>query len=87
MNKEIYDMTKKEEMLAILGEVKPGKNLSGITDIIEAGYIDSFELMTLITMICERFSVEVTVDEIVPENFNSVDAMVAMVEMLEGREG
>lgn len=85
-DKEINIMTKKEKMLAILKSVKPGKDLSGITDIIEGGYIDSFELMTLITEICEQFSVEVTVDEIVPENFNSVDAMVAMVEMLEGRE-
>ena len=75
-------MTKKEQMLTILREVKPGKDLSEITDIIEGGYIDSFELMMLISMICEVFAVEVTVDEIVPENFNSVDAMVSMVEML-----
>ena len=80
-------MTKKEKMLNILGEVKPGKDLSNVTDIVEAGYIDSFELMMLISLISEYFSVEVTVDEIIPENFNSVDAMVAMVDMLESRKG
>ena len=75
-------MSIKEQNLSILKEVKPTKNLEGITDIVEAGYLDSFELMSLIAGISDTFSVEVGIDEIVPENFNSVDAMAAMVEKL-----
>lgn len=75
-------MSIKEQILNILNEVKPTKNLEGITDIVEAGYLDSFELMSLIAQISDTFDVEVGIDEIVPENFNSVDAMAAMVEKL-----
>lgn len=75
-------MSIKEQILNILNDVKPTKNLEGITDIVESGYLDSFELMSLIAQISDTFEVEVGIDEIVPENFNSVDAMAAMVEKL-----
>ena len=73
-----------EKVLAILNEVKPTRDLSNVEDIIEGGYLDSFELMNLISLLSEGFDVEIGVDEIAPENFNSVAAMVAMVERLKG---
>lgn len=75
-------METKEQVLAILKEVKPTKNLENVTDIVEGGYIDSFELMTLITMLSESFNIEITIEEICSENFNTVDAIVKMVENL-----
>jgi acyl carrier protein len=75
-------MNTKEQILAILKEVKPTKNLENVTDIIEGGYIDSFELMALISHLNENFGIEVSFEDLVPENFNSVDAMGQMVERL-----
>ena len=75
-------MSTQEKVCNLLKEIKPTKDLSGITDIIEGGYLDSFELMSLIAQLGEIFNIEIDVDEIVPENFNSVDAMTAMVERL-----
>ena len=49
---------------------------------IEGGYIDSFELMLLISTLCEEFGIEIGIDDIVPENFNSLDNIVDMVERL-----
>ncbi|MBR6801980.1 MAG: acyl carrier protein [Eubacteriaceae bacterium] len=72
----------RQTIVNILTEVKPTKNLEGIEDIVEGGYIDSFELMGLITAMSETFGIEIEVDEIVPENFNSIDAIVKMVERL-----
>lgn len=77
-------MTTREQVLAILKEVKPTKNLESITDIIEGGYIDSFELMSLVMMLNEAFGIEITIDELIPENFNSVDAIVSMVDSMIG---
>ena len=75
-------MTTREKVLAILKEVKPTKNLESVTDIIEGGYIDSFELMSLVMMLNEAFGIEITIDELIPENFNSVDAIVSMIESM-----
>lgn len=76
-------MSIKEEVMNILKEIKPTKDLSSTNDIIEGGYIDSFELMLLITTLGEKFGIEIGVDDIVPENFNSIDCIVNMVEKLQ----
>jgi len=75
-------MSTKEKVVTILQEVKPTKDLGEITDIVEGGYIDSFELMCLITTLSEEFRIEIDVDDIIPENFNSVECIVRMVERL-----
>lgn len=74
-----------EEVLKILKTVKPTKNLENVKDIIEGGYLDSFELIMLITSLNEKFSIEITVDDIVPDNFNSVEAITNMVKYLNKR--
>lgn len=73
-------MTIKEKVIEIMKEVKPAKDLSELSDIVEGGYIDSFELMTLITALSNEFDIDIEVDDIVPENFNSIDGIVSMVE-------
>ena len=75
-------MSVKEKILEMLKEIKPNKNMETVTDIVEGGYLDSFEIMNLIMLMSENFRVEIGFEEIVPENFNSVDAMAAMVERL-----
>ena len=75
-------MNTKETVLEIFREIKPTKNLEGINDIVEGGYLDSFEIMALISNLTETFAIEIDIDEIIPENFNAVEAIVAMVERL-----
>ena len=75
-------MTTREKVAAIMKEVKPTKNLETTMDIVEGGYIDSFELMSLIASLMEEFNIDISIDEIVPDNFNSIDAMARMVDVL-----
>lgn len=78
-------MYMKEKVKNILREVKPTKKLENVRDIVEGGYLDSFEIMHLISKLCDEFEVEITIDDIEPVNFNSVDAIVAMIETLKRR--
>lgn len=75
-------MSIKEQVINILKEVKPNKNLEGITDIVDGSYLDSFEIMNLIMMLAETFNVEIDFEEITAENFNSIEAIVSMLERL-----
>ena len=75
-------MTVKEQVIQLLKEVKPTMNLENTTDIIDGGYLDSLGLMTFITRLCDCFWFEMDIDWITPENFNSVDAIVKLVEGL-----
>lgn len=71
-----------EKVLQILSTIKPNKDLSQVTDIIEGGYLDSFELLSLIAEISENFNIEIEIDDITPDNFNSVQAIGMLIERL-----
>lgn len=73
-------MSVRETVLQLLKEIKPAANLEGIDNLIDGAYLDSLELMSLITGLVENFGLEMDIDWITPENFNSVDAITALVE-------
>ena len=75
-------MSIREKVNAIMKEAKPTINLENVEEIIEKGYLDSFELMVLITGLCEEFNIEIEIEEITPKNFNSLDAISAMIERI-----
>ena len=75
-------MTTKERISALLKNLKPTAELDAVSDIIDGNYLDSMELMGLIAGLMDEFGIEIGLDEIMPENFNSIDAMAAMVERL-----
>lgn len=76
----------REKVINIFKKIKPNKNMENVTDIVEGGYLDSFEIMNLIMVLSETFNIEIGFKEIVPENFNTIDAMIAMVERLQQGE-
>ncbi len=75
-------MNVQEKVAGILKEVKPGVDLTSAQDIVECGYLDSLELLALIARLSESFGIEITFEDIVPENFQSVEAISALVEKL-----
>lgn len=76
----------REKVINIFKKIKPNKNMENVADIVEGGYLDSFEIMSLIMALSETFDIEIGFKEIVPENFNTIDAMIAMVERLQQGE-
>ena len=50
------------------------------TKLIDGGLIDSVVLVEIATGLMEEFDIEIPYEEIIPANFNSIDAMVRLVE-------
>jgi len=48
--------------------------------LVESGIIDSLGVMTLLSFLDEKFSIQVSGDDLVPENFASISAIAALVE-------
>lgn len=48
--------------------------------LIDEGYIDSLDLTAIILELEEAFGVQIDASEIEPENFNSVDAILDMIQ-------
>jgi len=65
---------------------KPEMQLSGETLLLEAVGLDSLEIVRLVNFLEDEFNVSVDVEELVPENFESVDRVVAMVQRILARQ-
>lgn len=73
----------REQLLSILKDIKPEVDFETATDLIDAGTLDSFDIVTVVVELNDAFDVEISVDDLVPENLNSVDAMIELIEGLQ----
>lgn len=48
--------------------------------LIEAGIIDSLGIMTLLVFLEEKFSLQISGDDLVPENFGSINAISSLID-------
>ena len=70
----------KEKIIKILTELRPEFDFTEDVNFIEEGMLDSFDLMTLVSTLDERFAIKIDGTDILPENFMNVDAIAALVE-------
>lgn len=72
-----------EQLLELLREVDDTVDFVSENAIIDDGVIDSIDLTGLIADIEDTFHIEIGMDDIIPENFNTIDAMWAMIQRLQ----
>ena len=69
----------REKIEDILRGIRPDIEIDGMS-YVEDGVLDSFDIVTLVSELIDAFGVELSVEDILPENFNSIDAMLALIE-------
>ncbi len=72
-----------EELLEILTDLHPDVDFNTEEHLIDDGILDSLDIVSLISEISETFDVAITAKDIVPENFNSAQALWALIQTLE----
>ena len=75
-----------DTILEILETIKPGADFAASTDFIDEHLLESMEILQLVSELNDEFDIEIQVTDLVPENFNTVDAIVKMVERLEDED-
>lgn len=68
-----------EKLQEILEEIQPDADYKNCTTLIDDGILDSFAILSIVGEIEDEFGVSVTPAEIVPENFNSMQALWDMI--------
>ena len=76
-------MVSKEKLVQILTELRPDIDFEKEDQLIDDGTLDSFDIISLVGELNENFGVEIGVEDLQPENFNSADAMLALITRLE----
>lgn len=72
-----------ESLLKILAEIRPDVDFEDNKELVDSGELDSFDIVTLVGELCDAYDIEIGADEIVPENFNPVEAIMALVTRLQ----
>ena len=71
------------ELLDMLSDLHEDVDFESCDTLIDDGILDSFDIVTLITQINDEFDVTIPADEIVPENFNSAEAIWNLIRRLD----
>ena len=70
----------RKQIIEILSEICPGVDFETETALIDDGLIDSLDIVAVVTELMEAFDVELGVDDLTPENFNSAEAIEDLIE-------
>ena len=68
------------KILEILNEIRPDLDFDSEKQLVAQGLLDSFDLVSIISELNDAFEINIRVNDLQPENFNSVEAMMALVE-------
>ena len=72
----------RDTILEILADIIDEDELDTCTTLIDDGVLSSLDIIQLIGALNDEFDISIPATEIIPQNFNSVDAMAAMVARL-----
>ena len=71
-----------DELIEILENLHPEIDFETCTTLIDDKILDSFDIISVISEINEEFDVVIPAEEIIPENFNSAQALYELVTRL-----
>ena len=66
--------------MEILNELHPDVDFTKEKDLVDGRILDSFDIVTLVAEIGDTFDVQISAVDMVPENFNSVEAIWELIE-------
>ena len=72
----------KEKVVEILSDIRPDVDFETETQLITNGVLESFDILSIVAELSDEFDVTIRPKDLVPENFNSVDAIEALVSKL-----
>ena len=73
----------REKIKELLNANYPDIDFESSNELVDSGVLSSFIVVNIISLFTVEFGVSIPYEEIIPENFNSLDAMAGLVEKLQ----
>lgn len=71
-----------EEFIAVLKRAMPNVDFENNDSLVDDGILDSLSIVAIISELSDEYGIDVPPEEIDPDNFNSAEAMKALVDRL-----
>ena len=75
-----------EKLLEILQGIRPDVDFVNEKSLIDDGILDSFDVVSIISELDDAFRVQVRITELDPDNFNSAEAIWALVQSMQAQQ-
>lgn len=75
-----------DKLLEILEDIEPDVDFRNCSTLIDDGLLESFAILSIVAELEDEFEISITPVDIIPENFNSAEALWAMVQRLQEEE-
>lgn len=72
----------RQTILEILQEIREDVDFESQTALIDDAVLTSLDIVAIVSELNEEFDVDISLGDLLPENFNSVDAMVELISEL-----
>lgn len=72
----------REQILEILMDLRPDIDFENETKLIDDHILESFDIVSLVAGLEDEFDIKIRPKNLIAENFNSLDALTDLVEML-----
>lgn len=73
----------RDTLLDLLEEILPDVDFENEDALIDDGILESFDIVNLVSELNDAFDIEIRPKDLLAENFNSIDAMVEMIQRLQ----
>ena len=70
----------KQEILDLLQDILPDIDFTASNELVDDGILDSLSIVTIVSELSIEYNIDLPYEEIIPQNFNSVDAIASLVE-------
>ena len=71
-----------DEIIKILQSVRDDIDFANETKLVDDGLLDSFDIVGLVTELRDAYDIEISIEDLTPENFNSAQSIYELVERL-----
>lgn len=72
-----------EQLMDILTDLRSDVDFETETQLVTDGVLESFDIVSLVAALTDTFDIDIQAKDLLPENFNSAQAMLRMIVRLQ----
>nr|WP_302168198.1 phosphopantetheine-binding protein [uncultured Schaedlerella sp.] len=72
-----------DKLMEIMNEIRPDVDFQKEVKLIDEDILDSFDVIAIVSEVNEAFGIEININDLIPENFNSIHALFRLIQRLQ----
>ncbi|MBO5936206.1 MAG: acyl carrier protein [Clostridia bacterium] len=75
-----------EKLLDILNQIRSDIDYENENALVDDGILDSFDIVSIVSELSMEYDIDISIDDMTAENFNSAEAMLEMINRIQDED-